>query len=174
MTRELQSTLELSGIEWPTLRNHIPCMGDDILLPSGAFMSSLGVLGLTKSWEAPERDHQFGENETTDIGKSEWLRKEGNAGVNKVSTIRPGLAIIIEKVRISTYFDSAETDLHMAENACCIGHTDTWVSKRVHWLSKSQSTNCSPTNYGCANTVEFDSGVAWASVQITRIPLRVA
>jgi len=26
MTGELQSTLEASGIEWPALSNHIPCM----------------------------------------------------------------------------------------------------------------------------------------------------
>ena len=26
MTRELQSTLEASGIEWPAFRNHIPCI----------------------------------------------------------------------------------------------------------------------------------------------------
>jgi hypothetical protein len=30
----------------------------------------------------------------------------------------PGLAKIIEKVRISTYFESAEADLHIADNAC--------------------------------------------------------
>jgi len=56
MTRELQSTLEASGIEWPALRNHIPCMVHIIQLALGAFMSSLGVKGHTKSWEAHERD----------------------------------------------------------------------------------------------------------------------
>jgi hypothetical protein len=101
MRRELQSTLEASGIEWPALRNHIPCMAHVIQLTLGAFMSSLGVKGLTKSWEAHERDQQFGENESIDIGKSERLRKEGNARINKVSAMRPGLANIIEKVRIS-------------------------------------------------------------------------
>ena len=55
----------------------------------------------TKSWEAHERDQQFGENESIDIGKSQRLRKEGNARLNKVSVMRPGLAKIIEKVRIS-------------------------------------------------------------------------
>jgi len=70
MTRELQSTLEASGIEWPALRNHIPCMAHVIQLALGAFMSSLGVKGPTKSWEAHERDQQFGENESIDIGKS--------------------------------------------------------------------------------------------------------
>jgi len=95
----------------------------------GAFMSSLGVKGHTKSWEAYERDQQFGENESTDIGKRQRLRKEGNATINKVSAMRPGLAKIIEKVRISTYYESAETTMHIAENACCINDADTWTSK---------------------------------------------
>jgi hypothetical protein len=101
MTRELQSTLEASGIEWPALRNRIPCMAHVIQLALGAFMSSLGVKGRTKSWEAHERDQQFGENESIDIGNSQRLRKEGNARINKVSAMKPGLAKIIEKVCIS-------------------------------------------------------------------------
>jgi len=85
-----------------------------------------------QSWEAHERDQQFGENESRDIGKSQRLRKEGNARINKVSAIRPGLAKIIEKVCISTCFESPETDLHIAENACCIDYADTWSAKPVH------------------------------------------
>jgi len=101
MTRELQSTLEASGIKWPALRNHIRCMAHVTQQALGAFMSSLGVKGHTKSWEAHERDQLFGENESMDIGKSQRLRKEGNARINTVSAMRPGLAQIIEKVRIS-------------------------------------------------------------------------
>jgi hypothetical protein len=101
MTRELQSTLEASGIEWPALRNHILCMAHVIQLALGAFMSSPGVEGHTKSWEAHVCNQQFGENESIDIGKSQRLRKEGNARINKVSAMRPGLAKIIEKVHIS-------------------------------------------------------------------------
>jgi hypothetical protein len=101
MTCELQSTLEALGIEWPALRNHIPCMAHVIRLALGAFMSSHGVKGRTTSREAHERDQQFGENESIDIGKSQRLRKEGNARINKVSAMKPGLAKIIEKVRIS-------------------------------------------------------------------------
>jgi len=101
MTRELQSTLEASAIGWPELKNHIPCMARIIQLALGAFMNSLCVKGRTKSWEAHERDQQFGENESIDIGKSQRLRKEGNARINKVSARRPGLEKIIEKVRIS-------------------------------------------------------------------------
>jgi hypothetical protein len=101
MTRKLQSTLEASGIEWQALRNHIPCMAHVIQLALGAFMCSLSVRGCTKSWEAHERDHQFGENESINFGKSQRFRKEGNARINKVSAMRPGLAKIIEKVHIS-------------------------------------------------------------------------
>jgi hypothetical protein len=101
VTRELQSTLKAAGIEWPALRNHILCMAHVIQLASGAFMSSLGGKGHTKSWEAHERYLQFGENESIDIRKSQRLRKEGDARINKVSAMRPGLAKITEKVRIS-------------------------------------------------------------------------
>jgi hypothetical protein len=100
MTRELQSTLEASRIEWAALRNHMSCMAHGIQLAFGAFMSSLGVKGRTKFWEAHERNQQFGENESIDIGKSQRLRKEGNARINKVSAMGSGLAKIIEKVRI--------------------------------------------------------------------------
>jgi len=132
MTCELQSTLKASGIEWPALRNHIPCMAHIIQLALGAFMSSLGVKGCTKSWEAYERDQQFGENENIDIGNSQRLRKDGNARISKVSAMRPGFAKIIEKVHISSYFESPETDLHIAENDCGIDYADTWSPKQVH------------------------------------------
>jgi hypothetical protein len=56
MTRKLQSTLEASGIEWPALRNHIPCMAHVLQLALGVFMTSLGVKGCTQSWQSPERD----------------------------------------------------------------------------------------------------------------------
>jgi hypothetical protein len=52
LTRELQTTLEAAGIAWPALRNHIPFMAHVINLTLGAFVSSLGLLGYTKSWEA--------------------------------------------------------------------------------------------------------------------------
>jgi hypothetical protein len=64
--------------------------------------------------------------------------KEGTARINKVSGMRPGLAKRIEKVRISTYLESPETDLYIAENASSIDYTDTWSSKRVHWMSKAK------------------------------------
>jgi hypothetical protein len=76
-------------------------MAHVIQLALGAFRSSLGVKGRTKSWKAHEDAQQFGENESIDIRKSQRLRKEGNAIINKVSAMRPGLAKITEKVRIS-------------------------------------------------------------------------
>jgi len=160
MTWELQSTLEASGIELPALRNHIPCMAQVIQLALVAFMNSLGVEICTKSWEAHECDQQFGENERAAIGKSQRLPKEGKARINKVLAMKPGLAKIIEKVHISRYFESAETDLHIAENACCIDYANTWSSKRVHWLSNSQCPHCGTSDYGCEDPWELDSGVA--------------
>jgi hypothetical protein len=101
MTHVLQSTLESSGIEWPALRNPIPCMVHIIWLALGAFLSSLGVKGRIKSWKAHECDEQFGENESLDIGKSQRLRKERNARINQVLAMRTGLAKICNKVCIS-------------------------------------------------------------------------
>jgi len=113
-------------------------MAHVIQLGLGAFISSLGVKDHTKFWEAHEHNQQFGENESIDIGKCQRLRKEGNARINEVAAMRPGLAKIIENVCISIYFESPETDLYIAENDCCIVYADTWLSKQVHWLSKSQ------------------------------------
>jgi len=101
MTCEQQSTLEASGLEWPALRNNIPCMAHVIQRALGELISSFGVKGSTKSGEAHQRDQQFGENECIDIGKSERLRKDGNARINKVSAMNPGLPKIIEEVPIS-------------------------------------------------------------------------
>jgi hypothetical protein len=100
MTRELQSTLQASGLEWRALRNHIPCIAHVIERAFCAFMSSFGVKGRTISWEAHERNQKFGENQSIDIGKSQRLRKAGNARINKVPDMRPGLAEIIEKLHI--------------------------------------------------------------------------
>jgi len=174
MTREVQSTLEASGIEWPALRNRIPCTAHVIQLALDGFMSSLNVKGCTKSWEAHERNQQFGENTKMDIGKSHRLRKEGNARINKVSAMQPRLAKIIEKVRIAWYFESPEADLHIAENACCISYANTWSPKQVHWLSKLQSPHCSTTDYGGEDTLELHTGFAPARLPITGIHTRVA
>jgi len=174
MTRELQISIEASRIEYPASRNHIPCMALVIRLSLGAFISSLGVKGRTKSLEAHERDQLCGEHESTDIGKSQRLQNKGNARMNKVSAMRPGLAKTIEKVRISKYFECAETDLQIAENACCIDYADIWSPKWVHWLSKSQSPDHSTTDYSCEDTLQLDTRVAWARLPITWIDAPVA
>jgi len=112
--REFQSTLKASGMEWPALRNHIACMAHVIQLASGAFITILHVQGPMASWKAHEHIQQFGKNESRDSGKSHRLRKAGKPRINKASAMRPDLAKIIQKVRISRYFESAETDLHIA------------------------------------------------------------
>ena len=71
MTRYVQSALETSGMEWPAMRNHIPCMAHIIQLALGAFMSSFGVKGRTKSWESHECDQQCTENVCTAFGRVE-------------------------------------------------------------------------------------------------------
>jgi len=174
MTWELPSNLDASGIVWAVMRSNIPCMAHIIQLALGAFISRLRVKCRTKSWEAHECDQQFGENESKDIGKSLRLWTEGNARINKVSAMRPGFAKIIETVRISWHCEWPVTEIHIAENACCNDYADSWSSKQVHSRWKSESTNCSTTYYECENTVEFESGVAWASLPITRIHLWVA
>jgi len=88
--------------------------------------------------------------------------------------MRPGLAKIIEKLRIARNFENSETDLSIAGNACCDDYFDTRLSKRVHWLSKNQIANCSTTYYWCKDMVECDTGVAWATLPIRWIHLQVA
>jgi len=107
-------------------------MAHIIRLPLGSFMFNPGVTGCTKSWEAHDQQKQFGEEESTAIGKSQRLRKEGDARINKVSAMRPALAKIIETVHISSHFERPETDLRIAENTCCIDYANTWSSTRVH------------------------------------------
>jgi len=101
-------------------------------LAYGAFISSLGVKGHTKSWEAHERDQQCGENESTHFGKSQRLRIEGNTRINKVSSVKLSFAKLIEKVRISRYPENSETDHHLPANASCGDYVDIWSLKRVY------------------------------------------
>jgi hypothetical protein len=104
-------------------------MAHVIWLVLGAFRSTLGVQGRTKSWEAYERNLQFGENESIHIGKRQRLRKQGNARINKVSAMRPGVAKIIDKVCLSRCFETSDTDFHIAEDACGINYADTCLLK---------------------------------------------
>ena len=88
--------------------------------------------------------------------------------------MRPGLAKIINKIRISRHIRTLVTELDNAENACCIDYSATWLSKRVYWLSKCESTYRSTTYDGTGNMVESDTGVASASLPIMRIHPAVA
>jgi len=169
MTWELQPTLEASVIELPAMGNHIPCMACIAEVTLGAFMSSLGVNGPTKYWEAYKHDPQFGENEYTVIAKSQGPRKEDNARINKVSAKRPGFGKLIEKLRIGRHFEKHETDYRIAENAWCIDYSDTWSSKWVHLLPNTHSTHHTTIDYEDENIVEFENGVTWASLTVTRI-----
>jgi len=174
ITHKLRSMLEASRIEWPALWNHIPCMVHVILLALGAFMISIAFTGHIKSSEAQERNQQFGENDSIDIRKSQRLWNEGNAWMHKVLATRPCFAKIFEKEHNSRNFEYPDTELDIAQNACCIDYADTGLSKWVHWLSKSHSSNRGATHYGCDDTLEFDTGVAWVSGLITRTNLQVA
>jgi len=174
ITRVLQSTLEASGTVWPALWNHIACIAHVMQLAIGASMSSLCVNGCTKSWEAHERAQHFGENESIDIGKSQILLKQGNATINMVLAMRPAFAKIIKKVHIVWYFESPETNLHIAENTCCIDYTDTWLSTWVHWLSNNQLPQCGTTCYACEDILELDTGDGWMSLLIMRSHPHVA
>jgi hypothetical protein len=92
MTWELQSTLHAPGIVWPAMRNHMPCMAHIIQLLLGARMCSFVVKGHNKSSEADQRDQQFEDNESTDIGKNNRHREERNTRINKVLAMQPDLA----------------------------------------------------------------------------------
>jgi hypothetical protein len=98
----------------------------------GVIMSSLRIKGCTKSWEAHDHDLQFGKKEIKEFGKSPRLRKEYNARINILSAMRPGLAKIIEKVCIAGDFETPESAINIAENACPIHYADSWLSKHVH------------------------------------------
>jgi len=169
MNRELQSILEAPAIHWPALRHHNPCMAHVIPLAVCAFRSSLSVKVCTKCSKAHARDQQFKQNESIVLGKSQRIRNAGNARIHKLSALRPGLAKIIEKVFISKYIESPETNLHIAEDACCIDYSETWLLKEVLWLSKCQSAHPGTTHRRCQDTLEFDTGVALVSLPITRI-----
>jgi hypothetical protein len=73
MTQELQLTLDAFGTLWPAMINNIPCMAHVIQLALVGVMSSVGVKSCTKSCKAHECDQQVGENECTDVGKSQRL-----------------------------------------------------------------------------------------------------
>jgi hypothetical protein len=93
MTLELQSPLDASVIMRTAVRTQIPCMAHIIQL-----ISCIGFKDHNMSLETHDLIQQFGVKESTDIGKSQRRRNEGNASINKVSPMELGLAKIIGKV----------------------------------------------------------------------------
>jgi hypothetical protein len=89
----LMTPLDASVIMRTAVRTHIPCMAHIIQL-----ISCIGFKDHNMSLETHDLVQQFGVKESTDIGKSQRRRNEGNAGINKVSPMESGLAKIIEKV----------------------------------------------------------------------------
>jgi len=87
--------------------------------------------------------------------------------------MEPGLAKIIDTVRISWYFESPEADLHIVPTACGIDYANTWSSKQVHWESKSKSPHCSTSDCGCEDRLQLKIGVARVRLPITRYHTRV-
>ena len=71
---------------------------------------------------------------------------------------------MIEDVGISRNFERPGTDLHIAENACCIDYVDTWLSKPVYSLSKSQRMNRSTFYFPRDDTVGFNTACARVSL----------
>jgi len=51
--------------------------------------------------------------------------KVRNARIVKLSAMKPEFDVMIEKLRISRYFVSPQTDLHIAPNAWYIDNADT-------------------------------------------------
>ena len=113
------------------MRNHVRCMAHVIELALDTSLNSFSANSCTQFWEAHERNQQSGENKSIDIGKSPRFRTQGNSQIDKLLAVRSDLAKIIEKIRISTYFESFKTDLHIVQNSCCINHSDTWLWKQV-------------------------------------------
>jgi len=168
MTRELQLTLELflkwvASIEKPqTVRRARHSAGFECVYtqfrckrPHLVFGSRWAQSSIWREWK-----HRHCEESKT--------AKRGQTRINKVSAMRLGLAKRNEKLYNSRHFESPETDHQIAENAYWVDSTDTWLSKRVHSLSKGQSTNCGTTNYGSECMGEFDTAVVWARIPITR------
>jgi len=98
------------------------------------------------------------------LGTVKDFEKRAMHQINMVSAMRPGLVKIIQKVCISRYFESPQTDLHVAENTCGIDYANSWSSQHVNWLPKSQSPRYSITQYEFENTLELNNGDAWASL----------
>jgi len=88
--------------------------------------------------------------------------------------MKPSLAKIIQKILISRYFKSVESDPHIRENAYCMGYANIWSLNRVHWLSRTHSPHRDTSDYECEDMLDLDTGVARACFPIMWIHTRVA
>ena len=79
----------------------------------------------------------------------------GKDRLNRLSAMRLCLAKKIGKLYTSWWFESPDTDLHIAENTCCMDYADTWSSTPDHQLSTSQSPYCCTSDYGYDVTLEL-------------------
>jgi len=151
------------------MRNHIPFVSEIIQFALGAFMDILSVNGCTRRWKAHGCNQHFDENYNTHIGKSQSLRKEGIAIINKVLAMRSGFTKIIVNLHVSSGFEWPHSNLHIAENACCMDYINTWSSKLFHCPLHRHSTNHSTTSYRCENMVICDIRVVWTNLPIISI-----
>jgi hypothetical protein len=71
----------------------------------------------TKSSDAHECDHQFGENSNIAIGMSQIQQNEDDVWLNIVSAMTPHSPKLIQNVLMSRQSESPDIDLHIAENA---------------------------------------------------------
>jgi len=165
-TWEPQSPVKCSVIAMRAFLNQNRRMAEAIQLVRGTLMRSVGVQGRIKFWGANQCDQQFGENRSSDIGKSQRLPKEGNVRITKMLAMWPHMAKLIEKVPIWRNIESPETDLHIAVNGCSIDYAGTGSLKQVHSLSKCQITSHITTNNGCENMQKFITGAASVSLPI--------
>jgi len=76
------------------------------------------ITGYTKSLGTHLCDDLFGENENTDIGKSQRLANQGNRRITMVYTMTPGVGKRIDNGFLSRRFESSDNNLYIAEHGC--------------------------------------------------------
>jgi len=172
MAHEPQLTLGAFGIHSPWFWNLIPSMEHVIQPAQGAFMTSLGVKRCTKSWEAWAQSPIWREWKCRHWEESKTLKRgqcKNQSGVGHETRFsKDNWESMYFKI-----FWKSWNDLDIAESACSIDYADTWLTKRVHWLSKTNSLHRSTTNFVCEDIMELDTGVAWASLPISEIQPQV-
>jgi len=119
--RLLQKTMDFAlfkyltrwGLKWillalqlkcPWWRNHIQFIADVIQPSLGEFRRRLSGKGRTKRSKAYDCDQHFRANTMLESRNCHRLQTEDNVRINRVSAMRPWLAMRTEKVCISKYF----------------------------------------------------------------------